>query len=66
MNNGDPEDVSDYLGFIGKYILQALANLGEEGLTAAKRVAAMVLVDALNVCFLCNKATSGGNKCCYS
>eukprot|EP01084_Bolivina_argentea_P016044 30062_1 len=48
MSNDTYEIVLDYLEFIGECILQALANLSEEELTAAKRVASLALVDGLN------------------
>ncbi len=57
MSNDTYEIVLDYLEFIGECILQALANLSEEELTAAKRVASLALVDGLNVCLLCNHVT---------
>ncbi len=49
MNNDANEIVLDYLDFIGECVLQALTDLGEEELTAAKRVVSLALVDGLNV-----------------
>ncbi len=49
MSDDAVEIVLGYLDFISECILHALTDLGEEELTAAKRVASLALVDGLNV-----------------